>query len=126
MNIKSFLTPLIISKAYEFNSEYAWKPENIPELVSALKENRIAVLGGEVWEKTNNGPFVNSNIYQWNSKQKDNNESWNNYVDRTLKEMETFALNLRKEKELSKKWSEIYISIEMIDENEYSRLTRKK
>lgn len=114
MDIKSLLSSSILSKAYEYNSEYAWKPEDISELSLILKEKKIAVLGGEIWEKTAEGPMIGSDIYQWTARQKSNNEFWESYVDSTLREMSNFIENLPKEKSLDQN---TYINIEMIDQN---------
>ncbi|HTE48572.1 MAG TPA: Imm40 family immunity protein [Candidatus Paceibacterota bacterium] len=122
MNIKLLLPASIISKAYEFNSEYAWRPEDIAELASILRGKRIAVLGGEVWEKTDNGPTISPNIYQWSYKKKDDNESWNDYVDQTLKELIKFTENIQKEK-LSNK--DIYINVEMANQDDVKFLAQK-
>lgn len=113
MDIKSFLPSSILSKAYEYNSEYAWKPEDIVELSSILKEKKIAVLGGEVWEKTIEGPMISSDIYQWAAMQKSDSESWEEYVDSTLKEMSNFIEKLSMERVLEQN---TYINIEMINQ----------
>jgi len=110
MNMKSLLPPSILSKAFEFNSELAWKPEDVSELAFILKEKQIAVLGGEVWQKKGDAPTIGSDVYHWSSTQKNNNEAWDDYVDRTLSEMNNFVKGLPNEIVLNK---DTYINIEM-------------
>lgn len=126
MNIKKIISRQLLVKAYVFDSEYAWKEGDIKELSKLLKQAEIAVLGGEVWIKSSEGPIIPSpNIYQWDSSEKKNNESWREYVDCTLKEMLTFSINLSEEKELSDRWSDVYINLEMIDQVGYLKLRKK-
>lgn len=118
MKIKSILPASLLSKAYEYNSEYAWKLEDILELALMLRQNKIAVLGGELWKRTEKGPFIDSDLYQWNAREQgnareqDKNESWENYVDYTLKAMDDFIKNLPKEKILDK---DLYLNVQMMN-----------
>ena len=110
MGIKSLLSTSIFSKAFEFNSELAWKPEDVADLALELKEKQIAVLGGEVWERKDNAPNIGSKIYHWSSSEKKNDESWSDYVERTLVELKKFVGSLPQEKVSDKN---TYINIEM-------------
>jgi hypothetical protein len=101
----------LLSKAYQFNAEYAWKPIDIPLLSDFFKENSFAVLGGEVWIKTDTGPLIPSDLYNW-SIERNENENWHEYVSRSLKAMEKFSSQIIADPTLSDQMDRLYINVE--------------
>jgi hypothetical protein len=116
MDIKSLLPESVLWKAYEVNSEYAWRPEDLSMVADALRVKRLAVLGGEMWQKSDQGPVIGPEIYQWTAEPKSKDENWDGYVERTLTEMAGFAKKLSSEIGLQERWPNIYINFEVIAE----------
>src|SRR5258708_4486045 len=103
MEIKSLLPESLLSRAYEFNSEFAWRPEDLRAVADELREKNIAVLGGEVWLKTDSGPMITSDIYQW-SIEKNANQRPQEFASRSLDEMIKFGESLSREPKLKERW----------------------
>lgn len=103
----------IISKAYVFNAEYAWRPEDIGKIAQIFGQRNVAVLGGEVWLRTAEGPLFTSNIYQWSSEKK-NTESKHAFVQRSISDMVKFYESISAESELIKRWADVYINLEIL------------
>ncbi|MEX0585840.1 MAG: Imm40 family immunity protein [Pirellulales bacterium] len=68
--------------AYSDGEEYAWDAANAIRAIDWAVENRLAVLGGEVWLATNPGPTIPTPFfYEW-STERAIDESWDSFVDR--------------------------------------------
>jgi len=72
------------------NGEYGWRREQVPAVVTFLRQQMQAVLGGELWwvldgEHTWSGSIPQregpDSVYHWETERR-SNESWRAFVDR--------------------------------------------
>jgi hypothetical protein len=114
MDMKSLLSDSLVSRAYEFNSEFAWRPEDLPAIAEFLRESKVAILGGEVWIKTDSGPMIPSDVYQW-AVEKRGDETPGEFANRSISEMLKFGQSLHSEPGLEEKWSNVYVNLQVVE-----------
>jgi hypothetical protein len=74
------------------NGEYGFSRADTPAAVSALRTSQHAILGGEVWLASEDGPSLmvsasgDTVIYGWSTDERRQGESWTAFVERTAKE----------------------------------------
>ena len=100
----------ITAKAFKAsNGELAWRRADLEEAITAIRNSRQAILGGEVWLITSsdtwNGliPTETSNhaAWHWQTKARSKAESWDAYCQRTADESLQAAGSLNVEDETS-------------------------
>jgi hypothetical protein len=100
----------LISRAYEFSSELAWRPQDLSALAEVLRIKKIPVLGGEVWIKSSDGPMIPSDVHHWSVEKKES-ESEDDFADRSVEEMVKFGEGLASEFKLKEDWSSVYVNL---------------
>jgi Immunity protein 40 len=114
MDMKTLLSDSLFSRAYEFNSEFAWRPEDLPAIAESLRANQVPILGGEVWIKTDSGPMIPSDVYQW-SVEKRGDETSGEFANRSVGEMLKFGESLHSESTLKENWPNVYINLQVAE-----------
>jgi hypothetical protein len=112
MDIKSILPDTVTARAYEVNSEFAWRPEDLPTIADVLRSRKIPVLGGEVWIRTDSGPMIPSDVYHW-SVEKVDTETDAEFSKRSIEEMLRFGTKLPNEPALKEEWGNVYINFQI-------------
>jgi hypothetical protein len=102
----------IVARSYEFNGEYAWKPDDIPVIGEIILNKQIILLGGEVWIKGKNGPIIaiDENIFCWEVK-KESYEEERDFIKRSVLEMLSVPQRLKQHTEYSDRWPDVYINL---------------
>ena len=136
----------ILNKAIKsVSDELAWKKDDIFAAIDEISQNNFAILGGDVWavmsEQNDSNVLVLTQldhsyiavgiiegkdgvdyVFSWDSDKTDN-ESWNDYVERSKTETINSINNLKPEESVAQNLREsIYYNLVFADENEYKSL----
>jgi len=115
---------------HEPNGEYAWKKDDIINILNELAKLNYATLGGEIWGVKDNkiyGVLPSKSggigVYSWHSKPKKENEDWNTFVQKCLRENIETINNLHPEQKINEEFiNHIYYNLCYVDEQEYKEL----
>lgn len=91
---QSVLPDSLLTQAFRtHDGEYAWRRSDLPGVVRALAEQRLAVICGEVWLVEGNlvsclSPCKNGGwaVIAWDNRSLETGESWDHYVANTVEE----------------------------------------
>jgi hypothetical protein len=120
-------------KATAFHSqsdEYAWQRPHIAKAIEALADQGCAILGGEVWIVKGSDilalPPLRSGgnaVIGWDITDKESDEGWNQFVERTAKESLAAIESLNAENEvLPEAAPNVFYNLTFVKEEEYSKL----
>jgi hypothetical protein len=113
-NLDSFLPESVCNKASKTNNEYAWKIADVDEALSAAATANLACCGYDVTFRFEEGICE---LY-WLSyliKPKQEDESWKNYSQRTIKEVREYIHQVHKETDfwsIAREWPFVNNKIE--------------
>ena len=115
---------------YSHTDEYAWQRSYVADAVEALANHDYAILGGEVWI-VENGQILavprlrsgENSVIGWDTKEKEETETWNQFVLRTAKEALAAIESLDAEEEVMPEVrSKVYYNLTFTNEQEYAEL----
>jgi hypothetical protein len=115
---------------YSHTDEYAWQRSYIADTVEALANHGYAILGGEVWIVENGrilaAPPLRSgenSVIGWDTKEKEEAETWDQFVLRTAKETLAVIESLDAEEEVMPEVrNKVYYNLTFTNEQEYAEL----
>ncbi len=124
------LPPEIMELAFRSGDEYAWKRDDIAEVVAAMTEAQLAIMGGEVWGVMDVGILSmlklkdgRTAVFSWDTGMKHEQESWEDFVDRCCVETLTAIRDLNVEQEvIDEHAGSIYYSLTWFDQSDYESL----
>lgn len=124
------LPPEVMALAFRTGDEYAWKRDDIGEVVAAMAESHLAVMGGEVWGITDVEILSmlqlkdgRTAVFSWDTGMKREDEDWEDFVDRCAVEPLTAIRDLNVEQEVVDEQADtIYYNLTWFDEDDYENL----
>ncbi len=134
----------ILERAIEsLNGELAWKRNDVVQAINELTESNYAILGGDVWAVVGNEPSLprltqidsekivlgiikgkdgQDYVFNWCSN-KEQNETWDEYVNRSKKETIDSIDRMNAEESVSKELSDsIFYNLVFADKEEFEKL----
>ena len=106
----------LLKKAFIYNNEYAWKRNEMCQIIDILKLNNMAILGMEIWVPENEGVGIIDYGYSLDSRKEE--ETWNDYINRGI-------IAALKYIELDQKY-EYYFNIEWLTYHEYIEMEKDR
>ena len=112
------------------NGELAWLASYVFVAIETIRQDNLAILGGEVWVVINGAvrampPLADGGtaVIAWNTNKPASNESWREFVDRAAKETVLAIKKISAEETVAREVRDkVYYNLCYVSEAEYKEL----